>query len=135
MSNLAKDNETKLEDILKIVISTNSKDNYDVLTEGTNTTDNSTNTSNPPVVKIQDENMEKIGRWASQIFDALKTIKNNQQRIYDEIRRQSIRTKELQDNINAYRREIISLAGSVQGVVSTDIANCRSDIQKIIQAL
>ncbi len=135
MSNLAKDNETKLEDILKIVISTNSKDKYDVLTEGTNTTDNSTNTSNPPVVKIQDEDMEKIGRWASQIFDALKTIKNNQQRIYDEIRRQSIRTKELQDNINAYRREIISLAGSVQGVVSTDIANCRSDIQKIIQAL
>ncbi|MBQ3646609.1 MAG: hypothetical protein IJP96_04780 [Synergistaceae bacterium] len=132
---MAKDNETKLEDILKIVISTNSKDKYDVLTEGTNTTDNSTNTSNPPVVKIQDEDMEKIGRWASQIFDALKTIKNNQQRIYDEIRRQSIRTKELQDNINAYRREIISLAGSVQGVVSTDIANCRSDIQKIIQAL
>ncbi|MBQ7067737.1 MAG: hypothetical protein IJM82_01070 [Synergistaceae bacterium] len=132
---MAKDNETKLEDILKIVISTNSKDKYDVLTEGTNTTDNSTNTSNPPVVKIQDEDMEKIGRWASQIFDALKTIKNNQQRIYNEIRRQSIRTKELQDNINAYRREIISLAGSVQGVVSTDIANCRSDIQKIIQAL
>ena len=154
MNSLTKDNETKLENRLNIVVSANSKKNYGVLTRGTNTTNKSTNVPNPAITS--QDNLSKIKKWFTDLNGVLQKIFGNQQKIYDKVKEQSTKIEELQNDIENIATKLdeisskislnnnenkgnvntlVDMAGSVQGSLAGDIKQLRNDFEKVRNSL
>ena len=103
MKDLTQENKNKLDDILKIVISTNSSSKSIVLTE--NTSD--TNTSKK-IIKSLYEALQKISENEQKIYGKLQELQNDVQNIKQEI-------EELKTEDKEKMKKLVDMAGSVQG--------------------
>ena len=139
--NLTQENKNKLDDILKIVISTKSTTKSLVLTENTD----KTGASDKEVIKSLRNALERISQNEHKIYGAIQEQSKKQSELNDKLQnlQNEVQTvKQAMEDLNKENKAnkekiktLVDLTATIQGVVAADIANCRSDIQKIFQAL